>query len=230
MTDEILTVGDRIDLIRSSLLNRKENERKYYKSQLLDIKDETTILISMPIEEMKLVVLDVGEKYDLWFYTKKGLYQCKTQITDRFKIRSIAVAETVFISDLEKLQRRQFFRLNCVLDFRYRGMESDKWNEGIIIDISGGGAKFNTKNMLNKDSSIMIELTLPHDSQLHSVTAFAPKYDKYEIQAKVISSVPIVGRENSFENRIEFENIDNKQREMIVRFIFEQDRQRRAKV
>ena len=226
MIEDILSINDKIELIKSSVLRKNEAEQKYYKSHLVDIKDDSTFIISMPVEEDKLVVLDIGESYNLWFYTKRGLYTCTVIINEKCKQGDDNVAEVYATSDLEKLQRRQYYRLNCIMDFEYKINGRDEFDKGVVIDMSGGGLRFNTEKKLEAGTKMLIRLNLFLADKKDEGLSQDEK-DICEIKAKVVDSELARAKSNVYENRIEFDNISGKVREKIVRFIFEVDRQRR---
>ncbi len=60
--------GNQIELRKVRKLKEDEGSiRKVYKSQLIDILSDDRIEISMPMEKTKLILLPVGEEYDLYF-------------------------------------------------------------------------------------------------------------------------------------------------------------------
>ena len=93
-------------------------EKEYY-SKLLDIKEEGIISIAMPIEKNKIVLLDIGSCYQVTFYTEKGLYTCRTEVIQHYKIKNIYIAELRVLNEAKKIQRREFFRFHCIMDMEY---------------------------------------------------------------------------------------------------------------
>ena len=70
-------IGDRIELTHSkSATGQKLSERKFG-SQLLDFDGVRTAKIAMPILESRVIPLEVGDDYELCFFTNSGLYQCR---------------------------------------------------------------------------------------------------------------------------------------------------------
>lgn len=247
MIKELISVGDKFELVK---LNMRENEllnKRKYLSQLLDFIDKDKAKISMPIEKGRIIPLTVGEKYLLCFYAKRGLYQCKAVITARYKEQNIYILEIQFLSELEKHQRRQFYRLECNLYIKYhiiteaetilsnQLMKNDfltnldeqicsetlrayqsVWAEGIITDISGGGARFISDTRIDINNPILLDLRFS-DNMSHI------------IQVKVISSNKMANRLNFFEHRVQFDDIASEEREAIIKFIFEEDRRLRKR-
>ena len=230
MFDKILHVGDKLEVRRLNYAGNEIDDGKYYLSTIMEIIDEYRIGIAMPVENGGLVPLDIGEKYKLSFFGPGGIYQCKGIVKERYKSAPFYVAVIRFTSDLEKIQRRQFFRLECVLDMLFRripvipedGKQPDnpgEWQKGITIDISGGGIRFNDRESRPDDRFYQIRFNIVIDNNPVEVTTYA--------RIVYISDLP--GKTGLYEYRAEFVNISDKLRETIVRFVFDEDRKRRKK-
>lgn len=156
----------------------------------------------------------------MYFYTPAGLYHCIGRVESRYHAGQLPVADIVFLSEMEKYQRRQFFRLNCILDMTYQTPDGeDQAKTGLIIDISGGGARFNSSEQYEPGEQLMMYFELP----------VAGQRKQMGIQARVISSERLVNKEKTFENRVEFFDIESNTRETIVKYVFEQERKRRKR-
>lgn len=245
MFSRILTPGDKIEIIRISSPESGNTGGGYYVSQLLDISEDNKISIAMPITHGRVIPLDVGEKYLLCFYTQNGLFQSKGIIVERYRSENQYIAIVRFTSDLEKFQRRQFYRLEYIFDFTFRTisekenavfdqlhrkeyateaekknwmnflfLEQSPWLQGTGTDISGGGIRFNSARL---------------DDNVRYIYAHLKKNNVFDIttRARIIYSGEIPNRPELYEYRAEFIGIDTKDRETIVRFIFDEERKRR---
>ena len=54
-------------------------------------------------------------------------------------------------------------------------------------------------------------------------------FKKYEVVGKVLAVQELENRPGTFEHRVQYYNIDNKTREEIIRFIFEEERKSRKR-
>ena len=236
MVTDILALGNKIEMHRlnMSLKSEKSEPDKVYVSQILefDEDDEDVLYIAMPIYEGKLVPLEVGGKHELHFYAKRGIYECECEVTNRYKSNNIYVLVVKLLTDLKKYQRRQFFRLETNMEFRYKifeeedekyfrtmGKMSDEMLDrpfatGITLDISGGGMRFVSKDRLNRGDKIQVLLNLKIDEEFYPCEAIAV----------VISSGQARGKENVCENRIEFVQIKDSERELLIKYIFREER------
>lgn len=249
MINEIVTIGDKIQLKRVETTTAQGNRDTVFTSQLLDIISENRAYIAMPIVKARITPLSIGEQYQLWFYTSKGLYQCHAVIINRYKSGNVYVLEIEFISQLEKIQRRQFYRLDCLIDALYHVLvdkeyhmrtefqkkeltdsekkqlleELDKLEivdlPSTIIDLSGGGAKIISKESLSKGTWVFLTADIMLHNQARTL----------EIMGSVIESYRMENRTDFFEHRIFFKDIANEQRELIIKYIFEEERKQRKR-
>jgi len=248
MIREILTLGDKIDIKPLDRNGKPVHNARTFASQLLDFVDFDVIHIAAPIVHCKSIVLDIGEYYNLCFYSSIGLYQCNCIVLSNHKENNTIVAVVRITTNLEKFQRRQYYRLECIHEIEYRvinleeemlnrkiSMEDfrnpeeraegrkkltqfDKeWIPAAITDLSGGGARFNSETNHNKGEKIRIRLDFISGGESK----------KMLLGAEIISSNRIMSRMGSYEHRVEFNNILQKDREVLIKFIFEQDRRRR---
>lgn len=248
MINSLASIGDKLELRKISK-NIDKNEI-LYTSQILDIASDDTINIAMPIEKGRIIPLTIGDKYQMFIYSSKGLYQCNIVILNRYKDNNIYILTIQIISELKKFQRREFYRLDCVLDITYHSInkleilltekirrndftnETEKtacimkldelikeYSQGIVTDLSGGGAKFISDKMLEKESTVLMTFNLQLGGMIKQL----------QIQGVIISSVKMLNRTGYFEHRVKFADILKEEREFIIKFIFEEERRLRKR-
>ena len=139
-------------------------------------------------------------------------------------------------TDIRKYQRREYYRLNCVLDMKARNVTTESgqdpaheqvhfldtditFSNGTMVDISGGGARFISKVQYPKGSNIQFAFSLFVNGKL----------TEYKLLGRVLYSEELASRQGSFEHRIQFINIMNDERESIIKFIFEEERKIRRR-
>lgn len=216
-----LKIGQKIALTKYTGKLKEIAGAKTLVSQLMDVKDNDTLVIAMPMEE-KMVLLEVGERYNMFFHAKEELYYCIAQVSDRYRADQLFLAEMETASEIEKFQRRQFFRLNCIIDMHYRPMAREgELTEGIksatIVDISGGGARFNAAEAFAPGEELGISFML----------LLGESEREFQLRARVIASADLKNRRKIYENRIEFTSISEAEREIIVKYVFEEERRRK---
>lgn len=239
MLSKYVTLGDKLEL--ETVERRLEEQeqvvkaRKTYKSQVYDIVSEDQIKIAMPMEQGKVILLPVDGEYNICFYTKSGLYQCLARVIDRYKSNNVFILLMELTTDLRKYQRREYYRLNCVLDMRCRQIDEKELpkimervqfidtditlNNGIIVDISGGGARFISSVKYPNQSLILFVFSLFVNGEMI----------EYQLVGQVLLSEELENRKDEYEHRIQFTNIMNDDREGIIRYIFEEERKKRRR-
>ena len=239
MLSKYIKVGDKIELesIVNSINEKDLNEKKNYRSQVYDIVSEDQIKIAMPMEQGKIVLLPVDGEYNLCFYAASGLYQCLARVVDRYKSDNIFILVMELTTDIRKYQRREYYRLNCVLDMKVRNIKPEEqragsgleqvyfldtditFNNGTMVDISGGGARFISRDQYPKGCNIQFAFNLFVNGKL----------TEYKLIGRVLFSEELASRPGSYEHRIQFVNIMNDERESIIKFIFEEERKIRRR-
>ena len=229
-------IGDRIELIHiKSAIGRKVSDKKYG-SHVLDFDGDRTAQIAMPISEGKVIPLEIDDDYNLCFFTNSGLYQCTAQIKKRYTENRMYVMDVIFLTPLKKFQRRKFYRLDCLFPIRYRIVPKEQfekkneaeqdnekdeilWEEGTISDLSGGGIRFHGSKECKKED--LVEIVLPLSLQSGIVPL--------SLYMKVVACVHFEGSRSAYETRGEFLNINEKERETVIKYVFEEQRRRMRK-
>ncbi len=246
MQKVVINVGDKIELTHVKSAARRKLAESSYTSQLLDYDGLRTAKIAMPIFEGKIIPLEVNDEFDLCFFATSGLYRCRAKVVKRFREDNMHLMMMQFLSMPKKYQRRQFYRLDCMLEVRYRVISDEEktlrdflqtnqfedpaleeayekkleefqqdWKDALLTDISGGGIRFQCKQIV--EPGIFVEVAIPLDMSRDSIL--------FKGIAKVVSRVNLSG-ENSSEERCEFENIGKQERELIVKYVFEEQKRR----
>lgn len=245
MLSKILSLGDRLEINkvvseekRKQLVEENSVFARTLTSQIYDIIDETQLNIAMPIVEGRVIPLPVNAKFDVCFFSSGGLYKSKFIVLDRYKENGLYVLKVELISGLTKYQRRQYYRLECAMDIEYLVVENDlldslredetlvrkmldesELKKGIVIDISGGGIRFASRDKLDSNSVVLVKVNI----------AISNGKNVYGVLGKVLNSTKMINNELMYEQRIEYSDIQNADREVIIRYIFETERKMRQK-
>ncbi len=235
---KVVHLGDKVEIRLAQEAERTAKTRetvKEYKSQVLDIRADGTLEIMMPTEGGSLVMLPLSVRYEFTFLSKETMYRAIGEIKERYKRDNLYILEIMLRSGLERVQRREYFRYVCLMDIGYYKIpdgEIDLYNleevvsliqddflEGNtapanLLDISGGGIRFSTKEELEVGTVLLIELDLNNDSRRRH----------YDIVVEVVYSSFLEKAGNQYEIRAKFLIKDNTIREEIIRYIFEEER------
>jgi hypothetical protein len=97
-----------------------------YISQLLDIVDAENIIISTPITNSRIVFIPPGFNIKITLLDPKhGLLGFTGQVLKRDIRGNINILHVKVVSALEKIQRRQYFRLDNLMNAEYRLFTGD---------------------------------------------------------------------------------------------------------
>ena len=228
-----IKVGNKLDLV-SMTMSAQLSDTKVYKSQILDMIDGQHFQISTPIDGYKILLLPVGGRYEATIYSGQNIYVCQVRITDRYKVRNQYVMDIELISSPKKFQRRAYFRLEYTRDFEFQLPEEEMeavqeeegnfeerygfFDKGILLDLSGGGCRFVSREKIEPGERLILRIPL----EMNEVKILT-------VTGKTLSSKKVENRGISYEQRVEFVDIENAQREEIVKFIFQQERKNRKK-
>jgi c-di-GMP-binding flagellar brake protein YcgR len=235
MIEKFISPGDKLEMksIHDTLSQEGAREPKTYKTKVHDIKAGGRLEIMMPFEGTKLVLLPIDGEYEVCFFAKGGVYRTTIKIIDRQKNDGLYILVTELTSNLHKFQRREYYRFNCIVDMKARKLIEQElatiesgiiervdglpMSNGIIVDISGGGARFVSTEEFEEGCDIYMDFSL-------SIMDIDKPFD---IMAKVIYSKKIENRPGYFENRVKFEYITKTTREEIIKYIFDEERKNR---
>jgi len=252
MANDIIQIGCKIEM---KAIDRRSilagiSEPDIYVSQFLQWSDINVATIAIPTFKGHLVPLRVDDVYELQFVTRGGLYRCRGQILKRTKtIENIATAEVKFVSALEKFQRRQYYRMDCIMSMNYsvltdvqkelyrekkrclsleqklmieKKLESQEmeFQKAIVLDISGGGMRFNSSVQQEPGEICLLQPALPEAVRKKIPFLFG----------RIISCRRIPNREPvAFDNRVEFVEITSSEQEQIITYIFKEERDKRKR-
>lgn len=235
MIEKLISPGDKLEMRStvSVVLPDGTEGVKTYESSVYDITDDGKIEILMPMEQQKLVLLPIDGEYDVCFFTGGGMYRVNVRIVDRQKINRTYIVVAELITNIHKFQRRDYYRFNCVIDMAVKEMsyeESKAYRDGmpelvsdegmargVIVDISGGGLRFVSRQFYRAGGILLMEFLLP----------ISDVETPFRLAAKVMYSGEIENRESEYENRVKYEFIDKNTREEIIKYIFDAERKYR---
>ena len=247
--EQVFGIGDKIEITPvKSAFSYDENEKKYT-SQMLDFDDVRTAKIAAPVQDGHIVPLRVNDDINLCLFTKNGLYQCRARIKKRYVDNKVAMLDVLLVSEPEKFQRRRFYRLECTFELRYRRLSKDElrirqeweqaknrgereeaarleieldnalknWQDAVVTNLSGGGARFHLKEQLEVGEQIEVVIPLSTRNGVVNLTTMAHVIDSDRSEDT---------RSLSADVRCEFDSLTNREREKIVKYVFEEQRRR----
>lgn len=147
-------------------------EGRTYKSSVQDV-TEDYVGVSIPVRRGEYIALTINELVDVIYYEEKQVYKFHSKVVGR-KRDGIPMILLAPPSDILKVQRREFFRIDLTENIKYLKVDneiteeqfdllikdSEKYDDAILLDLSAGGIKINTKNELKNGDKIIVQMPL----------------------------------------------------------------------
>lgn len=235
LLNNYIEIGTKVEILAMEgvMLDDGTFGRKKYQSVIMDLIDDEHIEMMMPIEKTKLVLLQQDAEYELHFITPKGLYQCLARVTKRYKNEQLYLLEMELVSNIQKYQRREYYRYSCSMDIGVRELNDEEsrlfnhqtnfepddlpFAQATTVDISGGGIRFISSIPFETGEGIVCRYELSRNGVKKT----------YSQIALVLACNRLEKNNTMYELRVKFTFINNNDREEIIRYIFEEERKRR---
>lgn len=217
MIDVSENIGAKIDL---EVFNDDPEYKtpKYCTSQLLDVRPDGQIVMSIPSTKVGNVYLRVGTKLKFSIQEKESnsgyFISFSGEVTEHSKENSVVTFIVKTNNDYVRSQRRRFFRITsniCFHDSKFKG-KLDTGDDVLIKDLSACGSCIVSAKSLDVDS--FINLSLLYEDKT-----------PFNIKAKVIRCEKgIMNKETVYISGLSFDNITTYDQERIIRIIFKEHR------
>ena len=188
-----------------------------YRTRIEDV-GERLILVGSPFINGDIIPLRIGTKLKLIFWDELSAYSFLTEIKQR-------VAEPIHMFVLSmpdsilRVQRRNFVRVTAIKPITFQTVTSEGLSDsvkGTTLDLSGGGLRFLTEELVEDKSILNVQLTLPKgDMQIPVLVCRADKLEDSKPQRYCVST--------------EFHEMQERVRDQIIRYIFQLQREMRKK-
>lgn len=229
-----LNIGDEIDI----MIFKNDNTSLTLKSFVYEVSDDTKLIVANPINSGALYAMERMYEYYFRFYIENaGMYLFKANVIDRIKYDNLPAVSIRLNSDIKRVQRRRFFRVNFIskgnfieerdlseseielmrqkLKAKYKNESDIIVDETVVertpfdtIDLSGGGIKVL--------SNIEFQLGDPVEGEFvigGNMVKFKGDVTRVEKNAS-----------NRFEVGIRFLELDENTQAKIVAYVFEIER------
>lgn len=191
-------------------------EREPYVSQIIEFYDNGILDVLTPIHKGRVVYFRNDSIIKVILSKNEAVYQINVKILEK-TFGQIPMMRLEIVSDISKIQRRDFYRLRLIKEITYRKAISLKEKtftekfKGNLLDISGGGLMFNSPKEWQEQDMIEITLNLASGKILTLMGVIVRKIYHNDIKY-------------CYEYGIRFEGISEQERNEITKFIFEEQR------
>lgn len=195
--------------------------------------DEGKIIITVPSDDKDFKLFRVGEEINCIAYNRKNTVGFFADIIERV-YKGLPAYVLANARDFQKIQRRQDVRIPISIEvlhtsnkFLIKTYEKNReeevlkkakryLKEGIMADISAGGAKFTSYDNFPQGSILLLSFKLGDES--------------FFTKANVLhKSIRIVSKKTVYTYGVEFKDISENEREKIISYIFLMMRKKRIK-
>ena len=209
--NKYIEIGEKINL----LLQNGYDEHQYV-SRVENINEDGTIEVLIPISKNRIVYIKNDTILKVIVSREGAIYEFKARIVNKL-FGAIPLLKLEKISEINKIQRRNYYRLKVMKTIKVRkviNLKEKQFEEHFnasLIDISGGGICFSAAKEI--DLHDLIEVNMELGSK--AVTLFAKVLRKdYRDE----------NNQSRFVYGVTFEKITEIERNIIMRFIFEEQR------
>ena len=240
-----ISIGDKVDIIRQAYVRKDTGEVDTLSSKVIDIIDEVTFKLTMPMNKTVTIPLEIAEESIMYFYTAYGILTGRAVVSERFFEGSLAVMVVKLVTELEKSQRRQFYRLQCSIESKIhlltegekRGLREFIGDNRQILENRSRYIDMIAENSTAWEDCIVVDLSgggvkYLSDKELpkQELVILAIKLKtgettkEYFLLMNIISTFRRNTESAKFEIRTKFVGLREAVREAIVKFVFEEER------
>lgn len=176
-----------------------------YTSTVQDIKEES-FFISMPMEKGYYIKFEDNQKLDIYNYFEgSSMYKFECKVMGRSKCGNTPLYELSAPKNILKIQRREFFRVEIMAPIKIKTKDGKK-TSALMLDLSGGGMRIKTAEIIEKNEVIEIELRSIGGKEAINIEGEIVRCERDQAVNNIYG--------------ISFYNIENKIREKIIQTIF----------
>lgn len=212
--NDILQINSKIELLR-------QHDDTVYKSLIEDVW-EGVFLIGAPVHKRHQLVLHKGDILTMTTFSGSACFNFVSEVLGTKQEKGLLLYIIKKPQKFEKLERRNFVRVEVALEVSYEIITDQKnWDKielsqkAFSIDLSGGGIQIMLPRELPGSSLVALNLPIDVDG---SDTALRLLGRVVRIEEKNINGTA------RFKTGIKFEEISEREMDIIIKFIFSQIR------
>jgi len=223
MSIKEVKIGTKLELEVTDSFNSDKNY--LYVSQLLDIIDEENIVIAAPITESRLAFVPNNSRIVVVLnHPKYGLIAFDGILVSKDTQDSISLFYLNITGDFYKIQRRNHYRLEIMLDAYYyefldnlpvkmQDTNGISYIKEYTKDISGSGACIVTNNELSDGTHLILKIELPDGSEIETRGIVIRSF-----RSDNINTV-------KYNTGVKFTAMSKKNEELLIKFIFKKQKE-----
>lgn len=209
MSLQHIKTGNRVEIY----LNRGNDIK--YTSLVEENYEDGKLLLYIPMMYGKIIKLPVNEEFSFTFVTEKGILKYNAVIKEYVYMNDFNFMVIEIKSEVERIQRREFFRFACVLPLEFielsDGAESDKpLFQGTVQDLGEGGIRFLSNENIEVGDKLKFFITL--------------NYDRAVAKGNILHKQEYPKSNFKFQYRVQFLDLQQQEKDKILKYIFFEQR------
>lgn len=209
--NKFLVPGEKINIVILDEINGYQ-----YMSKIEHVYDDGTIDVLIPISKNQVLYIKNESLLKVIVFRNSAIYEFKAKIINKI-FGMVPLLKLAMISDVIKIQRRNYYRLKVIRTIKVRRALNlkeklfEEYFNASLIDLSGGGIGFTSHKELNEND--IVEINMELNSNI--VNMFG-RIVRKEFNNRSFRNMFLYGAH--------FEKITEIERNSIMRFIFEEQR------
>lgn len=190
-----------------------------FRCNIQDVKANAILIDTILVSGSRKIILHVGDKVLFNLYKDGEIIKCSSNVLGYKKEENIMLAVISYPTVIERIQRREYFRIPVAIDCKYVFLPeeadyrfpqkliddyADKMEKSFTIDLSGGGMKVVTKLPRPEGSLIMVSINIPEEIY------FTGKVIRLEEDTEL----------KQYKVAIKFIYLQERKRDKLINFIF----------
>ncbi|KLU65038.1 flagellar brake protein YcgR [Desulfosporosinus acididurans] len=186
-----------------------------YRTRIEEV-GEKILTVGAPYEKGEVVPLREGTKVIITFWDNLSAYEFEGEIMQRIAV-PIPLFVLKFPDAIKKVQRRNFVRVPASFSISYRTVTDEGLSDlfrGTMVDLSGGGVRFITNESVENKALLYVLLGIPNG--------------EIQTSGRVCRTAKIEETKR-YDVTVEFSDLTERERDHIIRCVFERQREMRKK-
>ena len=109
----------------SDVENNIDEDRSVYISSVFGVTKNEEIIFHIPTRKGHIVTIPMNVPFNAVFNTRRGMFQLTGEITKRGKLENFPVYVFEPSTELQKVQRRDYYRFDCLISVKILPIPED---------------------------------------------------------------------------------------------------------
>ncbi len=209
-----IKIGNRVEIF----LNTENYKSVRYTSLVEENYEDGKLLLYIPMMYGKIIKLPVEEEYAFHFVTETGILKYNAVIKEYVYMDDFNFMIIEIKSEIEKVQRREFFRFDCVLPLKFIKISDDEdkaeqdadFLEGTIKDLGEGGIRFLSNEDIEVGEKCKFFITL--------------NYECAVVKGDILHKQEYPKSNFKYQYRTQFFDLSKEEKDKILKYIFFEQR------